>query len=235
VSRTQEWRPQQPGSPAAGAGIARAARPGPAATPAWPEGLIRVRPASHADHGALRDFVTCLSARSRYLRFFTGAALTSPAMLRVLAGDGPGADAVVATRGGIIIGHAMEAYEEGPGGALTADIGVVVADEWQGQGLGSRLIRTLVTRARARGATTLVMDVLAENRTMLAMIARWWPDACHHRSGPEVTVRIPLARQQEGMTHGSHTSAQRPGRQPHGRAGGRRHTPPKPAAVIPVG
>ncbi len=237
MKRTQERGPRGPDSPAADAGTARAASPGVAARPAWPEGWIRVRQASHADHGALRDFLIRLSTRTRYLRFFTGAPLTSPAMLRVLAGDGPGADAVVAARGGVIIGHAMAAYATGAGGTLTADVGVVVADEWQGQGVGSWLIRTLVTQARARGATTLVMDVLAENRTMLAMIAGWWPDACHDRSGAQVTVRVQFAPQQEGLTQGRHTGAQRPGRgrQPHGRAGGRRPAPRKPAAAIPVG
>jgi GNAT superfamily N-acetyltransferase len=192
VKRTQKWGPRGADGPAAAAGIAGAAPPGVAATPAWPEGRIRVRQASHADQGALGDFLTRLSAQTRYLRFFTGAALTSPAMLRVLAGDGPGADAVVATRGGVIIGHAMAAYETGAGATLVADIGVVVADEWQGQGVGSWLTRTLVARARARGATTLVMDVLAENRKMLAMIAGWWPGACHDRSAAQVTVRVPL-------------------------------------------
>jgi hypothetical protein len=53
-------------------------------------------------------------------------------------------------------------------------------------------MRALAARARARGATTLVMDVLAENRRMLAMIARRWPDARHDRSGPYITVRARL-------------------------------------------
>jgi GNAT superfamily N-acetyltransferase len=216
VKRTQERGPRAANEPATDAGI---------------------REASYADHAALRDFLTHLSAQSRYLRFFTGAPLTSPAMLRTLAGDGPGVDAVVAFRGGVIIGHAMAAYDTGPGGTLVADVGVVVADEWQGRGVGSRLIRTLVARARARGATTLVMDVLAENQKMLAMIAGWWPGAGHTRNAAQITVRIQLAPQQGGMTHGRLTSAQRPGRgrQPDGHAGRRRHRPRKPAAVIPVG
>jgi len=233
VKRTQKLGPRGQDSP----GTVRAAPPGPAAPSAWPAGWIQVRQASHADHGALRDFLTRLSTQSRYLRFFTGAPLTSPAMLRTLAGDGPAADAVVAIRGGVIIGHAMAAYGTGPSGTLAADIGVVVADEWQGRGVGSRLMRTVVTRARARGATTLVMDVLAENQKMLAMIAGWWPDACHDRSAAQVTVRVQLASQQAGMIHGRHTGAQRRGcgRQPHGSAGGRRYTPRKPAAVVSVG
>jgi GNAT superfamily N-acetyltransferase len=113
-------------------------------------------------------------------------------MLWVLAGGRPGVDALVATQNGAIIGHAMAVDTTGPGGAATAEIGVVVADAWQSRGLGSGLVRALATRARARGATTLAMDVLAENRRALAMIAGGWPTACHDRSAESVTVHARL-------------------------------------------
>jgi acetyltransferase len=122
-------------------------------------------------------------------------------MIRILAGDGQRVDAVVATCDHAIVGHAMAAYATGPGGTLAANIGIVVADEWQGRGVGAWLIRTLTARARVRGATTLVMDVLAENRKVLAMIARRWPDAHHDRDAAEVTVSAQLAPQQAGMAH----------------------------------
>jgi GNAT superfamily N-acetyltransferase len=154
---------------------------------------IRIRQAGSADQGALRDFLTGLSVRTRYLRFFTGALPTSPAMLRVLAGDRPGTDALVATRNGAVIGHAVATHTAGPGGAATAEMGVVVADAWQGRGIGSGLVRALAARAAARGATTLVMDVLVENQQVLAMIASRWPAARHDRSAAQVTVHARLA------------------------------------------
>jgi GNAT superfamily N-acetyltransferase len=157
-------------------------------------GQIRIRQAGSADREALRDFLTGLSVQTRYLRFFAGTMPTSPAMLRVLAGGRQGVDAIVATRSGVIIGHAMAAYAAGPGGTPVADIGVVVADAWQGRGVGSGLVRTLTARARAHGATTMVMDVLAENRKALTMIADQWPDARHDRSAAQVTIRAGLAR-----------------------------------------
>ena len=55
------------------------------------------------------------------------------------------------------------------------DIGVVVADAWQGQGVGSALVRALVSRAQARGVTSLSMDVLPGNHRVLAMIAGTGP------------------------------------------------------------
>ena len=161
------------------------------AWPAWPDGRILIRQAGGGDLGGLRDFLSGLSVRTRYLRFFAGAP-ASAAMLRVLAGQRPDADALVATRNGVIIGHAMAVDTAAPPGAAATEIGVVVADAWQGRGVGSGLVRALTSRARARGATTLVMEVMAENRRVLDMIARRWPDARYDRSGAYVTVHARL-------------------------------------------
>ena len=160
--------------------------------PTWPAGQVRIRQAGSADHAALRDFLGGLSLRTRYLRFFAGALPASPAMLHVLAGGRPGVDALVATRNGAIIGHAMAVDGTGPDGTAMAEIGVVVADAWQGHGVGSGLLHALAGRARARGATTLAMDVLAENQRVLAMIAARWPAAWHDRSAASVTVHARL-------------------------------------------
>jgi GNAT superfamily N-acetyltransferase len=151
-----------------------------------------IRRAGGGDLGALRDFLAGLSMRTRHLRFFTGAPSAGPAMLRILAGQRPGTDALVATWNGAIIGHAMAVDTAGRPGAAPTEIGVVVADAWQGRGVGSGLMRALASRARARGATTLVMEVMAENRRMLAMIAGRWPDARHDRSGAYITVHARL-------------------------------------------
>jgi GNAT superfamily N-acetyltransferase len=152
-----------------------------------------IRPASAADTGALTDFFAGLSTQTRYLRFF--APLTpGPALVRRMAGGDGQADAVVAVRGGVIIGHAMAVDQAGPAGALTADAGVVVADAWQDLGVGSALIRALADRAQARGVTSLTMDVLPANHRMRAVIARHWPAARVERSGDFATFRVQLPR-----------------------------------------
>ena len=152
---------------------------------------IQIRQAGSADRGALRDFLAGLSTRTRYYRFFAGSVPASPDMLGAVDSGGR-ADAIVAVRDGAIVGHAMAVDTRGPDGALVSDLGVVVADDWQGQGVGSRLIRTLAGRARARGATSVTMDVLAENRPMLSIINGRWPAARQHRNGPYLTIRAPL-------------------------------------------
>ena len=149
----------------------------------------QIRAASEPDVAAITSFISGLSLRSRYLRFFTGAGPSS-AVIRLLAGTG-GADVLVATCDGAVVGHAIAVEDPGP--PVLADVGVVVADEWQGRGLGSALLRALVARAGARGVTGLTMSVLPENRRVLAMISDHWPTAGPHAQRDSVTFRVPIA------------------------------------------
>src|SRR6516162_10808241 len=78
---------------------------------------FEIRPACSTDHPALREFLTGLSPRVRYLRFFSGAPPTSGAMLRILTGRTGCTDALVATENGVIIGHAMASDATGHAGS----------------------------------------------------------------------------------------------------------------------
>jgi GNAT superfamily N-acetyltransferase len=129
-------------------------------------------------------------------------------MLNLLCGGVGTTSAVLATRDAIIIGHAMAADLSGPCGARTTDIGVVVADAWQGQGVGSALVRALITGAQARGVTSVAMDVLHGNHRMLAMIAGHWPAACTRHSREYDTICVQLPHSQE---HQPHIRPARPG------------------------
>jgi|SRR5579863_178117 len=150
-----------------------------------------IRPASAADMCALTDFFAGLSMQTRYLRFFAPV-MPGPKLVRRMSGGDSCVNAVVAVRSGLIIGHAMAVDQAGPQGARTADVGVVVADAWQGQGVGSALIRVLTDGAQARGVTSLTMDVLPGNHRMLALIARHWPAARAESSGGFATFRVLL-------------------------------------------
>jgi GNAT superfamily N-acetyltransferase len=169
-----------------------------------------IRPVRGSDREAIRDFLAGLSLRTRYLRFFGAIDADTPAMVRLLAGSDPAGrpaggdgtgrgyvDALVATEDGTIVGHGMASDGRDPSGARVSEMGVVVADAWQGKGVGTTLTRALAARARARGAAVIVMDVLAENRDMLGVIARNFPAARRDRSGPYVSIRVPLPRQEE--------------------------------------
>jgi ribosomal protein S18 acetylase RimI-like enzyme len=151
----------------------------------------QIRPARTADLPALGDFFAGLSMQARYLRFF---APTTPNrdLLNVLCGNAGATDAVLAIRGAIIIGHAIAADSSGPGGARMTDIGVVVADDWQGQGVGAALTRDVLARAQARGVTSVTMDVLHGNHRVLTMIADHWPAARTRRARDCEIISVPL-------------------------------------------
>jgi L-amino acid N-acyltransferase YncA len=153
-----------------------------------------IRPASAADMDALTDFFAGLSMQSRYLRFFAPVT-PGPSLVRKMSGGDGRTEAVVAVRDGVIIGHAMAVDQDGPRGTRTADVGVVVADAWQGLGVGSALLRALAASAQARGVTSLIMDVLPGNRRMIALIARNWPAARVGHCRDFATFRVPLPDQ----------------------------------------
>ena len=156
-------------------------------------GGIQVRAASAADCEAIRSFVAGLSVRARYLRFFTPAATPTPSVLRGLCGAGRTTDVLLATAGGAVIGHAMAADAVEPDGCRVTDIGLMVSDRWQGRGVGSDLLEGIIARAAARGVSGLEMEILPENRRMLAMISHRWADAGYEYGGGAVTVRVRLA------------------------------------------
>jgi GNAT superfamily N-acetyltransferase len=164
-------------------------------------------------------FLTGLSLRTRYLRFFAGVLPVTPAFLRRMTGGVPAGgdlvDALVVTECGVrgpVIGHGMATDSRDDAGASVTELGVVVADEHRGRGAGSALIRTLTARAQDRGATTILMDVLAENHEMLALITHYFPAARYTHTGPYVSVHVSLpvpfpAPQEEQPREPSITSA----------------------------
>jgi acetyltransferase len=49
---------------------------------------------------------------------------------------------------------------------------VIVADPWQGKGLGPKLIQRVIEIAKENGVRTLSGDVLAENHPMLGLVKK---------------------------------------------------------------
>ena len=76
---------------------------------ARPGGAVEYRSVVAADCDAMLSFLTGLSLRTRFLRFFTPASPPSPAVLRGMCGGGRTTDVIVATHDGVIVGHAMAA------------------------------------------------------------------------------------------------------------------------------
>jgi GNAT superfamily N-acetyltransferase len=169
-------------------------------TPPFP-----VAAAREGDCERIREFVCGLSPLSQYFRFFASVAPPSTGLLRALCGE-TGADILLITDdGGTIIGHGMAADVPAADG-LATDIGLVIADRWQGSGLGTRLLDTLVSRAATRGVTQLVLDVLPANNRMLRIIGRRWPDAPRERTRDALVIRPAIGPPPARLT----TAAPRP-------------------------
>lgn len=108
--------------------------------------MLELRAVQPGDAGLVQDFVRKLSPGSRLERFFTPLAELSPAQLfRITAGQGLSLAAVIGNER--IVGLA-EYFRVRKG---EVEFAVVVADEWQGQGLGEQLLRALLEHAGRAG------------------------------------------------------------------------------------
>lgn len=127
---------------------------------------VTLRAARVSDHGRLRTFVDGLSRESRYFRFLTGGPVANETLARFVSRRQDRDVTLVVTFGEVIVANAEYVVnDEG-----LAELAVVVADNWQGQGLGRRLIQRLQQLARAASLRGMRGDVLSENRRMLAIM-----------------------------------------------------------------
>jgi GNAT superfamily N-acetyltransferase len=63
----------------------------------------------------------------------------------------------------------------GVGATGTIDLAVLVEDAWQRQGIGTRMVDSLLDSARARGTATVHADVLGEDLFILRILRRIGP------------------------------------------------------------
>jgi predicted N-acetyltransferase YhbS len=125
--------------------------------------LIVLRPLQPDDAPAVERLLENLSTQSRIFRFFSAGVSTTLAARLVMNVDGQRAYGVVAISDGAVIGHGMYA-------ALRPDaveVGLEVADAWQGLGVGTALLRHLGRRAADAGFETVEAIVMPGNHKML--------------------------------------------------------------------
>jgi acetyltransferase len=121
-----------------------------------------------------QEFVRNLSQNSRYFRFMnTVRELTAAMLIRFTQIDYDREMAFVAVReeGGREIEIGVARYVTNPD-ARTCEFALVVADAWQGKGLGRRMLERLIEAARSRGLSTMVGHILAGNQAMLALCGK---------------------------------------------------------------
>jgi GNAT superfamily N-acetyltransferase len=131
----------------------------------------RVRQIQPSDAPALVAFHEGLSAESRHKRYFTPMPHLSEAMLqRFVNVDHLDREALVVIVRGDIVG--LGQYERLRTQPTDAEVAFSVADELQGQGIGTLLLEHLASLARQRGIERFVAETLASNDGMLHVFAR---------------------------------------------------------------
>jgi GNAT superfamily N-acetyltransferase len=131
------------------------------------DGLL-VREMAPSDADRLLRFHDTLSSETLRMRFFSPHPRLSPEELaRFTTVDHHDREALVALDGDDIV--AVARWDRLADRAL-AEVAFVVADAWQGRGIGPLLLARLAELARANGIDRLVALVLPENERMLEML-----------------------------------------------------------------
>jgi acetate---CoA ligase (ADP-forming) len=129
---------------------------------------VRIRPARPDDLARVQDYLLGLSPETRRLRFWTVAVNIGELAEKIVDVDYRDHLTLLVLRGGddgtMIGGAQYSRMDEG-----RAEIGMSVADEWQGKGIGSILLGQLAQAAGERGVTILVAEVLPENHGMIGV------------------------------------------------------------------
>jgi GNAT superfamily N-acetyltransferase len=132
---------------------------------------LTVRFVEPQDAEALQNYFRSLSVRSRYNRFL-GAMRELPQtelghFIHAGEDDRFSVIALMTVDGfETIVGEARYAFEPD---TASFEVGLSVDDRWQGQGIGSTLLRNLECRAAAFGAEYVFGDTLRSNAAMLGV------------------------------------------------------------------
>ncbi len=155
------WVPQTPESQASGDDPAIAV---------LDEGIrILLRPAGHVDGPAILDGFSRCSSDTRYFRFLSGGYKLTDERLHALT-DADHRDHAVwlaldlDTPGTPVV--ALARFARSTADPVVAEVAFIVADAYQGRGLGRLLLDALRVSAAVDGITAFVANVLAENAPM---------------------------------------------------------------------
>jgi GNAT superfamily N-acetyltransferase len=156
-------------------------------------GTLHLRPIRPDDTARLIALHGRLSRDSIVMRFFSPmpvlteeraryfTTLDFDRRLAIVAVEGTGADEQI-----VGVGRYDRSDE------TTAEFALIVEDRLQHHGIGSILFWALVRAARARGIDTLVAEVLAENRRMLAFLRDTGLPMRSRRTGTAIHLELDL-------------------------------------------
>lgn len=150
---------------------------------------VTIRPIQPTDADIEQAFVRSLSPQSKRSRFFSPIKELSPSALRRFTQTNYPADmALIAT----IVDNGAE-FEIGVGRFApgsrpgTAEFAIAVADEWQGMGIATQLLRNLFDIANETGISEIEGFVMRENTGMLNLATDLGFVCLDHTPDPQLT------------------------------------------------
>ena len=153
--------------------------------------VVCLRAVSLEDGGPLRQMFSRLSRESIHQRFHMPYLSVPEWAVALFAGvHGTGGNYVVATAGNEIVGHAMYTSSED---GRSAEIGIIVEDEWQRRGIGKLLLSRLAAAARHQRIEAFTGVVLGENRAMMRLATAVFTGVRSTLSGGQYEIYAPLA------------------------------------------
>jgi acetyltransferase len=135
---------------------------------------VTVRVAQPSDIGPLQQLYASLSTHTRAQRFFSPLRELPREMLNALESGDPAhrflvVEAQEGKGNGTLLGFGQYAVETGQ---ARCELALLIADEWQGCGLGTRLLHRLLQDAGASGLREASLETLHGNLAMRAMARR---------------------------------------------------------------
>jgi acetyltransferase len=134
---------------------------------------VTLRPLLRADIDIESAFVSGLSPQTRHNRLLGGAITITREYLERLTSVDYSRDmalaAIVMLEKEMLIGVARYVLEKDD---RSAEFAIVIADAWQGRGIGRRMLARLAEIARRRGVPSLYGDILSTNRPMLGLVQK---------------------------------------------------------------
>lgn len=134
---------------------------------------ILIRPIEPEDASQLRAGFERLGAVSRYRRFLSELDHLSPHQLDYLTHvDHKDHEALAALAAATGAGVGTARFVRDRAARRTAEVAVVVADDWQGRGVGSALLERLAKRARASGIELFTARMIVGNEAARRLLTR---------------------------------------------------------------
>ena len=159
--------------------------------PVQGDGTVWIRLGRPEDADAVAAMHERCSEQTLYRRYLTGVAEWRDLSLRRLTGGHRGATLVVMSEDGSIIGLG-NVFPDEPGDDHAAELAVIIEDDYQGRGIGTRLLRHMLELARRLGIQLVVATLLAENAEMLSVLEATGLVWTRELENSVLTMRAPL-------------------------------------------